>query len=173
MHRNGSLWSIALLWRQNHCYDYKWRTLPRNAFCHIKIVRVRLNNQRQLYWIACLNKVNSIFYTIFLGFMLLFSRLWIKVVKFAIFRSKTQKFAVFGQIRNFCEYRAGREKNYRPKNVRRILVRGSMPPCRLRQIKFWKFDYEMVHSEVYLNKYVVSIAPFSTPACPDCSQNIT
>ena len=34
-----------------------------------------------------------------------------------------------------------------------------------------KFDYEMVHSEVYLNKYVVSIAPFSTPACPDCSQN--
>jgi len=31
----------------------------------------------------------------------------------------------------------------------------------------WKFDYEMVHSEVYLNKYVVSIAPFSTPACPD------
>jgi len=31
----------------------------------------------------------------------------------------------------------------------------------------------MVHSEVYPNKYVVSIAPFSTPACPDCSQNIT
>ena len=30
----------------------------------------------------------------------------------------------------------------------------------------------MVHSEVYPNKYVVSIAPFSTPACPDCSQNI-
>ena len=30
----------------------------------------------------------------------------------------------------------------------------------------------MVHSEVYLNKYVVSIKPFSTPACPDCSQNI-
>ena len=26
---------------------------------------------------------------------------------------------------------------------------------------------------VYLNKHVVSIAPFSTPACPDCSQNIT
>ena len=35
-----------------------------------------------------------------------------------------------------------------------------------------KFDYEMVHSEVYLNKYVVSIAPFSTSAGPDCSQNI-
>ena len=47
---------------------------------------------------------------------------------------------------------------------------GSMPPCRLRRRKF---DYEMVHSEVYLNKYVVSIAPFSTPACRDCSQNIT
>jgi len=30
----------------------------------------------------------------------------------------------------------------------------------------------MVHSEVYLNKYVASIAPFSTPACRDCSQNI-
>ena len=30
----------------------------------------------------------------------------------------------------------------------------------------------MVHFEVYMNKYVVSIAPFSTPACPDCSQNI-
>ena len=37
------------------------------------------------------------------------------------------------------------------KNVRRILVRGSMPPCRLRQRKFWKFDYEMVHSEVLKN----------------------
>ena len=61
----------------------------------------------------------------------------------------------------------------RTRNVRRILVRGSVPACRLRRRKFWKFDYEMVHSEVYLNKYVVSIAPFSTPACPDCSQNIT
>ena len=49
----------------------------------------------------------------------------------------------------------------------------SMPPCRLRWRKFWKFDYKMVHSDVYLNEYVVSIAPFSTPACPDCSQNIT
>jgi len=31
---------------------------------------------------------------------------------------------------------------------------GSMSPCHL-----WrrKFDYELVHSEVYLNKYVVSI----------------
>jgi len=29
-----------------------------------------------------------------------------------------------------------------------------------------------VHSEVYLNKYVVSIAPFSTPTCFDCSENI-
>ena len=33
---------------------------------------------------------------------------------------------------------------------------GSMPPWRLRRRKFRKFDYEMVHSEVYLNKYVVS-----------------
>jgi len=29
---------------------------------------------------------------------------------------------------------------------------GSMPPCRLRRRKFRKFDYDMVHSEVYLNK---------------------
>jgi len=47
----------------------------------------------------------------------------------------------------------------------------SMPPCRLRWRKFWNFFYEVVHSEVYLTKYVVSIAPFSTSACPDCSQN--
>ena len=46
---------------------------------------------------------------------------------------------------------------------------GSMPPCRLRRRQFWKFYYEMVHSEVYMNKHVVSIAPFSTTACPDCS----
>ena len=53
-------------------------------------------------------------------------------------------------------------------------LRGSIPPCRLRRRKLWKFDYEMVHSEVhvYLDKYVVSTAPFSTPACPDWSQNI-
>jgi len=44
------------------------------------------------------------------------------------------------------------------RNVRRILVRGSMPACRLRRRKLWKFDYEVVHSEVYLNNYVVSIA---------------
>ena len=40
-------------------------------------------------------------------------------------------------------------------------VNAPLPPERR---KFWKFDYEMVYSEVYLNKYVVSIAPFSTPA---------
>jgi len=34
------------------------------------------------------------------------------------------------------------------KHVRRILVRGSMPPCRLRRRKFRKSDYEMAHSEV-------------------------
>ena len=51
------------------------------------------------------------------------------------------------------------------KGVRRFLVRGSMPPYRLRLRNFFKkCDYEMVHPEVYLNKYVVSIAPFSTPA---------
>jgi len=30
-----------------------------------------------------------------------------------------------------------------------------MPPCRLMQRKFGKFDYEMVHSEEYLNEYVL------------------
>jgi len=49
---------------------------------------------------------------------------------------------------------------------------GSVSPCCPRRRKLWKFDYEIVHSEVYLNKYVISIAPFSTPACPDCSRNI-
>ena len=34
-----------------------------------------------------------------------------------------------------------------------------MPLYRLRRRKVKKFDYEVVHSEVYLNKYVVSIAP--------------
>jgi len=36
-----------------------------------------------------------------------------------------------------------------------------MPPCRPRRREFGKFGYEMVHSKVYLNKYVVSTAPFS------------
>jgi len=50
---------------------------------------------------------------------------------------------------------------------------GVNAPLPLEAKKIRKFDYGMVHSEVYLNKCVVSIAPFSTPACPDCSQNIT
>jgi len=52
------------------------------------------------------------------------------------------------------------------KCVHRILLGGSMLPCRPRRRKCWKFGYEMVHSKVglYLNKYVVSIAPFSYPA---------
>jgi len=59
------------------------------------------------------------------------------------------------------------------RNVRRISVRGINAPVPPEAKKMLKIDYEMVHTEVYLNKYVVSIAPFSTPACPDCSQNIT
>ena len=39
-----------------------------------------------------------------------------------------------------------------------------MPPCRPGRRKFGKFSYEMVHSKVYLNKDVVSAAPFSYPA---------
>jgi len=46
------------------------------------------------------------------------------------------------------------------KGVRRIFVRGSMPSCCLRLKNFEKSDYEMVHSEVNLKKYVVSIALF-------------
>jgi len=59
------------------------------------------------------------------------------------------------------------------RNVRRILVRGINAPLPPEAKKMLKIDYEMVHTEVYRNKYVVRIAPFSTPACPDCSQNIT
>jgi len=59
------------------------------------------------------------------------------------------------------------------RNVRRILVEGVIAPLPLKTKKILKIYYKMVHSEVYLNKYVVSIVPFSTPACPDCSQNIT
>ena len=54
------------------------------------------------------------------------------------------------------------------RNVCRILVRGVNAPLPPEGKFFFKFYYEMVHSDVYLNKYVVSIAPFSTPACPDC-----
>jgi len=47
------------------------------------------------------------------------------------------------------------------------LVRGVNAPLPPERRKLRKFDYEMVHCEVYLNKYVVSIAPFSTSApCP-------
>ena len=66
-----------------------------------------------------------------------------------------------------CAQHEDRPTDRPHRNVRRIVVR---PPCRLRRRNSWQFDYEMVHSEVYLNKYLVSIAPFSTPACPDCSQ---
>jgi len=41
-----------------------------------------------------------------------------------------------------------------------------LPPNQQRQ------STEGLMQSVYLNKYVVSIAPFSTPACPNCSQNI-
>ena len=63
----------------------------------------------------------------------------------------------------YYELRQGRPQDF--------WLGGSMPACRRRRRKFRKFDYEMVHSEVYLNKYAVtvSIAPFSTTACPDCS----
>jgi len=47
------------------------------------------------------------------------------------------------------------------KNVRWILVRGSMPPCRLRQRKFWKYDYEMMHSEVLKNALFCMFSPFN------------
>jgi len=40
------------------------------------------------------------------------------------------------------------------------VVRGSVPPCRLRRRKFWKFDYEMVHSEVLKNALVLHVFAF-------------
>ena len=76
-----------------------------------------------------------------------------------------------GNTTNTAAHTANRRNSAsQGQGVRRIVVRGSMPTCRWRQRKF---DYKMVHAEVYLNKYVVSIAPFSTPIGPDCSQNIT
>jgi len=53
------------------------------------------------------------------------------------------------------------------KGVRRILVEVSVPPCRLRRIFFENLTTKwciLTYELVYLNKYVVSIAPFSTPA---------
>ena len=37
------------------------------------------------------------------------------------------------------------------KGVRRILVRGSMPPCRLRRRKFWKFEEGYSRRRVMIN----------------------
>ena len=47
------------------------------------------------------------------------------------------------------------------KSVRGILVRGVSAPLPREAKKIMKFDYKMVYSEVYLNKYVVSIAVMS------------
>ena len=56
----------------------------------------------------------------------------------------------------FSDTRTHRQTNVQTyghsRNVRRILVRGPMSPCRLRRRKFWKSDYEMVHSKVHLKK---------------------
>jgi len=49
---------------------------------------------------------------------------------------------------------------------------GSMLPCRLRR-KFFLRIWLRNGAFWSISEYVVSIAPFSTPACPDCSQNIT
>ena len=55
---------------------------------------------------------------------------------------------------------SGKSHQERPQD----LVRGvNSPLAAWGEIFFWKFDYEMVHSEVYVNKYVISIAPLSPP----------
>ena len=86
-----------------------------------------------------------------------------------------ETYALSPQLLLIIQQRSGVFSFGAPRSVRgRILVRvvnAPLPPEAKKILK--KFDYEMVHSEVYLNKHVVSIAPFSTPACPDCSQNIT
>ena len=82
--------------------------------------------------------------------------------------------SAFVNRRTACTWcRDDRDGNMTARNVRRISVRGINAPLPPEAKKMLKIDYEVVHTEVYLNKYVVSIAPFSTPACPDCSQNIT
>ena len=53
--------------------------------------------------------------------------------------------------------RVGMDHN---KNVRRIFVTGSMPPCRLRRRKFCKFDYAVVHSEVLKNALFLHVFAF-------------
>ena len=47
--------------------------------------------------------------------------------------------------RNFCREKAGTSAGF--------WLARSMPPCRLRRNFFLKIYYEMVHSDVYLNKY--------------------
>jgi len=61
----------------------------------------------------------------------------------------------------------------RPRKVCRILVRGQCPLAARSEENFENLTTKWcILKYNYLNRYVVSIAPFSTPACPDCSQNI-
>ena len=83
-----------------------------------------------------------------------------------------------GGVRNRCPGQRWEGANIRAWQERPhagFWLEGQCPllPEAKKILKIRKLDYEMVHSEVYLNKHVVSIAPFCTPVCPDCSQNIT
>ena len=56
------------------------------------------------------------------------------------------------------------------RNVRRILVRGGQCP-----LAAWgeeNLTTKWCILKYYVNRYVVSVAPFSAPACPDCCRNI-
>jgi len=70
-----------------------------------------------------------------------------------------------------CRLFANSPADATTKGVRRILVRKVNAPLSPEAKKILKSDYKMVQSEVYLNKYVVSIAPFSTPAFTPNSEN--
>jgi len=60
------------------------------------------------------------------------------------------------------------------RNVRRILVRGvnaPLPPEAKKILKTWLRNGAFW--SIGLSEYIYEIAPFYTPACSDCSQNIT
>ena len=60
------------------------------------------------------------------------------------------------------------------KGVRRILVRGSMPLAAWGEENLENLITKWcILKYIWINNYVVIIAQFSTPACPDCSQNKT
>ena len=96
---------------------------------------------------------------------------WCEITNFVTIPSTKNYFfspkRYFDRLSHFCKAHCCVQQTQTTlyRNVRRIVTRGVNAPCRLRRRKF---DYEMVHSEVYLKKICGQhIAPFSTFACPN------